>query len=425
MTPPRTSLLRHTDFRRFWAADSVSQAGTAVTLIALPLVAIGTLEATPFQAGLLVTFEYLAFLLIGLPAGAWVDRVRRRRVMVLGDLGRAALLASVPIASWLDCLTLLQLYGVAFGMSVCTAFFDAAHGSYLPHLVEDDQLVEANVKIEASRSTIQVGGPGAGGVLVGALTAPVAIVVDAVSFVLSALFVGRIKRPEERPEIHPDASLRAEIGEGLRFVFGDRLLRSITLTAAISNMCGTIGASMLLVLLAGELHLSPFLCGLVFTAEAVGGLIGSLVTVRIVTRFGQGPAMCAAMITSAVLWLLALPMYQADWRFAVALALQALGWVVFMTFKITGVAFRQQLCPKPLLGRMTATVRFLVWGAMPLGALIGGVLGQSIGVRQAMWVGVIGELFAVLPVLLSPLRRMRELPVAPAPAGGAPLALAP
>lgn len=170
--------------------------------------------------------------------------------MVVGDLGRAALLASVPIASWLDCLTLLQLYGVAFGMSVCTAFFDAAHGSYLPHLVEDDQLVEANVKIEASRSTIQVGGPGAGGVLVGALTAPVAIVVDAVSFVLSALFVGRIKRPEERPEIHPDASLRAEIGEGLRFVFGDRLLRSITLTAAISNMCGTIGASMLLVLLA-------------------------------------------------------------------------------------------------------------------------------------------------------------------------------
>ncbi|KJY31155.1 MFS transporter [Streptomyces sp. NRRL S-495] len=407
MTPPPTGLFRHADFRRFWAADTVSQAGAAVTLVALPLVAVGTLDATPFEAGLLVAFEYLAFLLIGLPAGAWVDQVRQRPVMIAADVVRAVLLFSVPVASWLDALTLPQLYAVAFGMSVCTAFFDVAHGSYLPHLVADEQLVAANVRIEAGRSTVQVGGPGAGGALVGALTAPVALAVDVLSFGLSALLLGRIRRSgarsTARPGARPGAALRTEIAEGLRFVLGDRLLRAVTLTAAVSNLCGTIGASMLMVLLVGELHLSPFLCGLVFTAEAVGGLVGSLLT------------------GSAVLWLLAVPLFRADGRFALAVLLQALGWVLFMTFKITSVAFRQRLCPKPLLGRMTATVRFLVWGVMPIGALIGGVLGQSLGVRQALWAGALGELLAVLPVLCSPLRRMRELPDAPAEPAPRPL----
>ncbi|MDY0813737.1 MFS transporter [Kitasatospora purpeofusca] len=414
MTPPPAGLFRHADFRRFWAADTVSQAGAAVTLVALPLVAVGTLAATPFEAGLLVAFEYLAFLLIGLPAGAWVDQVRQRPVMIAADVVRAVLLCSVPVASWLGALTLPQLYAVAFGMSVCTAFFDVAHGSYLPHLVADEHLVAANVRIEASRSSVQVGGPGAGGALVGALTAPVALAVDVLSFGLSALLLGRIRRSGARPTARPGVALRTEIAEGLRFVLGDRLLRAVTLTAAVSNLCGTIGASMLMVLLAGELHLSPFLCGLVFTAEAVGGLVGSLLTVRFTARLGEGPAMCAAVAGSAVLWLLAVPLFRADGRFVLAVLLQSSGWVLFMTFKITSVAFRQRLCPKPLLGRMTATVRFLVWGVMPIGALIGGVLGQSLGVRQALWAGALGELLAVLPVLCSPLRRMRELPHAPA-----------
>lgn len=413
MTTSRSSLRFHADFRRLWTADTVSQAGSAVTLIALPLVAIGTLHATAFEAGLLVMFEYLAFLVIGLPAGAWVDRMRRRRVMIAGDVCRAALLASIPLAYWLGELTLGQLYAVCLGVSVCTAFFDVSAQSYLPRLVQDVGLVEANVKLESTRSIAQAGGPGLGGALVGALTAPAAIAVNVVTFLWSALFLSRIAQVEPKPDRAPDASLRAEIGEGLRFVFGNRLLRAITLTSGISNLCAAIGSSMLLVLLAGHLRLSPFLCGLVFTAEAVGGLLGSLLTVRITTWLGQGPAMCASVIISGGLWLLALPMYQSDWRFAIAVALQALGWVVFMTFKITSVAFRQQLCPRHLLGRVTATFRFVVWGSMPIGAFAGSVLGQSFGVRHAMWVGVVGELLAVLPVLFSPLRRMRDLPVEP------------
>ncbi|MER7466929.1 MFS transporter [Streptomyces sp. NPDC097981] len=359
-------------------------------------------------------FEYLGFLLIGLPAGAWVDRVRSRPVMIAAALCRAGLLGAVPAAYWLDVLTLPQLYAVAFGVSVCAVFFDVAHQSLLPRLVPDGQLVEANVKLEATRNVAQVGGPGLGGALVGALTAPVALAVDALGFLVSALLLARIRGTEAAPEPAPGARLRSEIAEGLRFVFGNALLRAVTLTAAVSNLCGTICASMLVVLLNRELGLSPFVCGIVFTAEAVGGLLGSLLTTRIAARIGQGQAMRASVIAGSVLWLLALPMYQADGRFTVAVVLQGLGWLVFTTFKINSVAFRQRICPKPLLGRMTASVRFVIWGAMPVGALIGSALGQGLGVRQAMWVGAAGELLAVVPLLCSPLRTMRELPAEPA-----------
>ncbi|MCM1965735.1 MULTISPECIES: MFS transporter [unclassified Streptomyces] len=437
--PADTGLFRDPDFRRLWTADAVSQAGTAVTLLALPLVALGTLHADAFQAGLLVAFEYLGFLLLGLPAGALVDRTSGHRVMIAGDLGRAALLGSVPVAAWLDVLSLTQLYAVAFGLSVCTVFFDVAAQSRLPRLVAPDRLVEANVRIEAGRTLTQAAGPGAGGALVGVLTAPVALVLDAVSYLASAALLARIRRPDAVPggDGVPGAGvpegavrgaardLRADIAEGLRFVLGNRLLRALTLGSALSNLFGTMGAAMLLVLLAGELGLSPFLCGLVFTAEAAGGFLGSLLTTRITRRLGRGPAMCAAVVTSGVLWLAAVPCFQADWRLALAVALQGLGWTAFMTFKITSVSLRQELCPEPMLGRMTATFRFVVWGVMPVGALAGGVLGQHLGARPALWIGALGELAAVLPLLLSPLRRLRELPRSVPSAGERPACRSP
>ncbi|MFB9606731.1 MFS transporter [Streptomyces roseofulvus] len=404
--PPHVLLLP--DFRRLWIGDTVSQAGAAVTVLALPLVAIGPLGASPFEAGLLVMCEYLGFLLLGLPAGAWVDRMRGRRVMIAGDLGRAALLATLPAAAWLDVLTLPQLYAVGFGLSVLTAFFDIAYQSQLPRLVDADRVVAANVALESSRTVTAAAGPGVGGALIAAVTAPVALVVDAASFLASAVALSRIRRPDPKPERVPGARLRDEIAEGLRFVFRDRLLRALTLTAAISNLCGTIGASMLLVLLAGELGMSPFLCGLVFTAEALGGLLGSLLTTRAVARLGETRAMCASVVVSGALWLAALPFFHADWRYALACVLQGLGWTAFMTFKIASVALRQRVTPAPLLGRVTATVRFVVWGAMPLGALAGGLLGEYAGVRTALWTGGAGELLAVVPLLLVAVRRSRE-----------------
>ncbi|MFI0926328.1 MFS transporter [Streptomyces sp. NPDC021012] len=406
-TLERPRLFRLQDFRRLWIGDTVSQAGTAVTALALPLVAIGPLGASPFQAGLLVTCEFLGFLLLGLPAGAWVDRMRRRRVMIAGDLARAALLASLPLAAWLGVLTLPQLYGVAFGLSVCTAFFDIASQSHLPQLVDEDRLVEANVALEASRTVVAAGGPGAGGALVAAVTAPLALAVDAVSFLVSALLLSRVRRPDPRPARAPGARLRDEIAEGLGFVARDRLLRALTLTATISNACGTVGASMLLVLLAGELGLSPFLCGLVFTAEALGGFLGSLLVTRAATRLGEGRAMIASVVVSGTLWLLAVPFFHADARYAVACLLQGLGWTAFMTFKITTVSLRQRLTPAPLLGRVNATFRFLAWGSMPLGALAGGLVGQYASVRAALWTGAVGELLAVIPLVVA-VRRRKE-----------------
>lgn len=296
---------------------------------------------------------------------------------------------------------------MAFGLSVCTAFFDIAYQSHLPRLVDEDRLVEANVALEATRTVTAAGGPGVGGALVAAVTAPVALAVDAVSFLASALLLSRIRRPDPRPAPVPGTRLRDEIAEGLRFVWRDRLLRGLTLTAAISNLCGTICTSMLLVLLAGDLGLSPFLCGLVFTAEAVGGFLGSLLTTRISARLGEARAMCASVVASGVLWLLALPFFQADGRYALACVLQGLGWTAFMTFKINSVVLRQRRTPAPLLGRVTATFRFLVWGCMPLGALAGGLLGQYAGVRTALWTGALGELMAVAPLLLV-LRRARR-----------------
>ncbi|MDH6130749.1 MFS family permease [Kitasatospora sp. MAA4] len=415
----KSSLLFHRDFRQLWTGDSISQVGSAVTVLALPYLAIRSLHATPFQVALLTMFQYLAFLLLGLPAGAWVDRMRHRRVMITGDLGRAVLLGSIPLAYAFHALSLLQLYVVTFGTSVLTLFFDVAYQSLLPALVDGEQLVDGNAKLEATRNVAQVGGPGLGGVVINVLSAPAAIAIDAVSFVLSAVFLGRIRKVETRPVPRPDRNLRAEIAEGLRFVFGNRILRAIACTAAISNLCGTIGISLLMVLLADRLHLSAFLCGLVFCAAALGGIVGALVTERVVARLGEGPAIWICMIVSTVCWFGALPLYQADWRLALAITLHGLGWVTLIIFNITQVSFRQRVTPKPLLGRMNATIRFVVWGSMPIGALIGGVLGQTIGVRPAMWIGVSGELLAVLPVLFSPIRTMRELPATLEPDGSA------
>lgn len=390
-------------FRRLWAADTVGQAGTAVTLLALPLVAVGTLDATPFQAGLLMACEYLAFLLVGLPAGAWVDRSRHRRVMIAGGLGRALLLATVPLTAALGALTLPQLYAVAFGLSLCAVFSDVAAQSVLPRLVDGERLVEANVRLESTRGLVQAAGPGVGGLLLAVVTAPAALAVDAFGHLASALLLTGVRPADTVPGPGPESGgregLRAEIAAGLRFVFRHPRLRAVTLASALSNFCGTVGAAVLMVLLAGDLGLSPLWCGLVFTAEAAGGLLGGLLTARLADRFGDGRAMCGSLLLSGVAWLAAVPAFQDDWRFAVAVALQALGWAAFMPFKIGAVSLRQRLCPPELLGRVTATVRFVVWGTMPAGALAGGLLGEWFGARAALWTGAVAELLAVVPLL--------------------------
>lgn len=409
--PPRRrwGLLRDHDFRQLFIADTVSQFGTQISVLALPLVAVLVLNATPFEVGLLAACETLAFLLVGLPAGAWVDRMRRRNVLIAGDIGRAFVLATIPVAWWLDVLTMPQLYAVGLATGVLTVFFDVAYQSYLPHLVGRDNLVEGNAKLEAVHGVAQISGPAVAGVVIQWLTAPVAVLADAVSFAASALSVGLIRKREERPQRKPDQHLGREIAEGLKFVVGNRLLRSIALCTGSSNFFNAMLGAMLILFLAKDLGQPPSVLGLVLSIASVGGLLGALTATRIAKWLGQGPTIWISTAFGSpfgLLW----PLAQADWRMWAAAVGGAVWWFCAVVYNITQVSFRQGLTPEALLGRMNATMRFLVWGTLPLGGLVGGLLGQHLGVRETLWVATIGGLFTFLPPFLSPLRRMRELP---------------
>ena len=409
VTRPRTSLWRHGAFLRLWTGETVSQFGTAISQLALPLVAILVLHASTFEVGTLTAIQTAAFLIVGLPVGAWVERMRFRSVLIVNDLIRAGVLASVPLAHLAGVLTIAQLYAVALANGVCTVFFDVAYQSYLPTLVERAALVEGNAKLQASESVSQIAGPGAGGLLVQAITAPLAILADALSFIWSALWVASIRTRVPKPERRPDRHLGREIGEGLRFVLGSRLLRAIAGCTGSFNLFGAMSLAVFYVLLARDLRLPAGLIGLITSTSAVGGLIGSLIARRVADRFGQGPAiwMAAAFVGPCGF---VTPFVQRNWTLWL-LALAQVGiWCGNVVYNITQVSFRQGLCPPELLGRMNATMRFLVWGTLPLGGFLGGVLGAAIGVRPTLLVAASGCALAFLFVFCSPLRRMRELP---------------
>jgi MFS family permease len=269
--------------------------------------------------------------------------------------------------------------------------------------------VDANAKLQASESVSQIGGPSVGGVLIQVLTAPYAILLDAVSFLWSASWITVITTRPPKPERHPDRNLRREISEGLRFVLGNRLLRSIALCTGSSNLFGSMAAAVFYVLLARELSLSPGWIGLIESTSAVGGLAGSLLARRVAERVGQGPAIWLSALAMGPFGFVA-PFVQRNWTLGLLAIAQAAMWVCVVIYNITQVSFRQGLCPPALLGRMNATMRFLVWGTMPLGGFLGGVLGAVIGVRQTLFVVAVGSALAFLPVFLSPLRELRELP---------------
>ncbi|MBF9069913.1 MFS transporter [Streptacidiphilus fuscans] len=414
-------LWRHRDFRRLWIGESVSQFGTMVSQLALPLVAVLVLHATTFQVGLLSACETVAFVVVGLPAGAWVERMRFRSVLIVNDLLRAALLAWVPLAAALGILSVEQLYVVALVTGVCTVFFDVAYQSYLPQLIDRELLVDGNAKLQASESVSQIAGPSVGGALIQALTAPFAVLVTAGTFLWSALWVSRIQARAPRPERSPDRNLVREIRAGLRFVLGNRMLRAIALCTSTSNLFGAMITAVVYVLLARQLGLSPGVIGLLSSTSAVGGLLGALIAARVAARLGQGPAICASAAVFGPCALVT-PFVQRDWTLALFAAAQLVMWTGIVVYNITQVSFRQGLCPPGLLGRMNATMRFLVWGTMPFGAFLGGVLGTAIGVRDTLLVAALGGSATFLAVFLSPLRHIRELPtydgVSDAPAPG-------
>ncbi|WP_067460933.1 MFS transporter [Actinomadura macra] len=403
----KLGLLGDRDFRHFFLAAAVSQFGSQVSMLALPLAAVLALHASPFAVGVLAACETAAFLLVGLPAGAWVDRMRRRQVLVVSDLGRMAVLGSVPAAWALGVLSMPQLYSVALITGVLTVFFDVASQSYLPHLVGRDALPEGNTKLEVVRGVSQVSGPTFAGLAVQALTAPVAVLADAASFALSALFLRGIHRPEQLPVREPGARLRTEIMQGLRFVLGNAVLRPIAISTATFNLFAAITNVMLIVLLSRELRQSAGTIGLFFSVASAGGLAGALVATRISARLGQGPTIWLSQLATG-LFGLGLPLAQAGWPLWGAAFAFSASCAAIAVYNITQLSLRQRLTPDPLLGRMNATMRWMVWGTLPLGGLAGGVLGASFSPRAALWVAAVGGLSASAPLMLSPLRTMRQ-----------------
>lgn len=404
------SLWRHRDFRLLWIGDTGSQFGEMITNTAAPLLAALVLAATPFQMGLLNAADTVAFLLLGLPAGAWVDRMRRRRLMLGANIGRAILLASVPVAWWLGVLTLAQLVLVGLFVGGFSLFFDVAYQSYLPALVGRDQLVDGNAKLQASASVAQVSGPALGGGLTQLLGAANAIGVNALTYVWSIVCLARIRTPEPRIERAPDRNLRREIGEGLRFVVGNRSLVAIVGCTGTSNLCSNIIAAVGVLVLTRQLGASAGVVGLILSAGGVGGVAGALLAGRINARFGQARTIWLSLVVTQPFMLL-IPLAGRGWL----LSLYAVGWLAFgfggVVYNVAQVSFRQAICPQRLLGRMNASVRFLVWGTMPLGSLLGGVLGDAIGIHATLWVGTAGVVLAPLFVVLSPLRGMRDVPM--------------
>ncbi|MGW6412792.1 MFS transporter [Streptomyces vinaceus] len=402
-------LFRMRDFRILLAGAAAGQVGAQVTLVALPLVAVIELKAAAFQVGLLTAAETAAFLLIGLPAGAWVDRMRKLSLMIRADVVRSLAMASVPLAAVADVLTMAQLYVVALVVGVATVFFDVAHQSFLPELLPREHLVSGNGALETVRSSAQVAGPGLGGGLVQLVGAHLAIVTDAIGYAVSALFLLTIRRPESKPEPVPGASLRKEVGEGLCFVLGHPLLRVIAVATGLGNFFTAILLATQTVFMVRVLDLAPAAIGGMLSASAVGGFAGALCAGRLAFRFGQARVIWLSCLVTgpfALLWPLSSKGAAAA-LFAVASGAVFFGAVVY---NVAQVSFRQTLCPPRLLGRMNATLRFLMWGTVPLGAFVGGAVADASGTRAALWICAVGFLLVPVPLLLSPLRRMRELP---------------
>jgi predicted MFS family arabinose efflux permease len=402
----RRTLLRDHDYRQLLASTTASHFAIQVVQLALTLVAVDHLGVSEFEAGLVVALTFAGSLLVGLPAGAWVDRMRRRTVLIVSDLGRAALLLTVPLAGWAGLLTIWQLYAVALVHGILTVFFDVAYRSYLPHMVGRDNLVEANASLEAVGQTIHIAAPAVAGQLIRLFTAPAVLVVNALTMAASALFIARIRRREARPARSASARLLPEVAEGVRLVLGHRLLRPIAIASTTLNLFLSVSGAMQVFFLRRVLEAGPVTIGGVFSALGIGGLAGALTARRIAGRVGQGRAIWMAAAFPAPFGLF-LPLAELGWRLWLGVAGAALAWGGVVVYNVIQVSVRQAMTPERLLGRMNATMRFMTWGVVPIGSVLGAALGEWLGARAALVVGVLGTCLAFLPLVLSPLRTMR------------------
>ena len=399
-------LWRDGEFLKLWAGQGISEIGSQVSLLALPTVAILGLGASPFQVGLLGACENLAFPLLGLVAGVWVDRLRRRPIMIACDVGRLLALASVPIAFALGVLSMPQLYVVALVTGVGTVFFDVAYQSYLPALISRADLIEGNTKLQVTSSVAQMAGPALGGFLIQLLGPARAVAADAASFLISVVSLVSIRRAEPSPSPTSESGRRgffAEMWEGIQVVFGNSTIWKIAGSTSTSNLGSNIFFAVFLIYVYRVLHLSPGTVGIIFAAGAIGGLLGALTAAWIPRHIGLGPTLFVTILLGG-LSLILVPLAQFGLAIPLLFASMFVGSFVNPVYNINQVSLRQAITPDRVQGRMNATVRTIIWGTIPIGALIGGIIGSSYGIMPALYAGIAVSLFAGFWILLGPIR---------------------
>lgn len=412
---PTNSLRQEQDFLWLWGGQTVSLFGSQIGGTALQFVAILTLSASPVELGWLTVAGHLPVLLFSLPAGVWVDRLRRRPLLIAANLGRGLLVLTIPVAALLGLLGMGHLYAVAALVGVLALLFDVAWPAYLPSLVQPEQLVRANSALSASDSVAEIGGPGIGGLLVELIGPPLTLLADAFSFFVSAVTLAAIRTPEPPPpppaDAHPVASLWAEIREGMAFALGHPVLRALLLNAATQSITNGIIGTLFALYMVETLGITPLVVGLIVSVGGVSALGGAFLATPIARRYGIGGALIGSKLVSFLFNSL---MVLAAGPQPLVLALLVLSQAADATWTVYGItetSLQQSITPNRLLGRLHASVRFLTGLLLPVGGLLGGYLGQTIGLRAAIGVGLLISLSATLWLVFSPLRGMERLDI--------------
>ena len=412
LSRPAGGLWSHPDFLKMWAGQSISEVGSQISQLAIPLLAAISLHASPFEFSLLGVLGFLPFILFALPAGVWVDRLRRRRILIVGDSARAVLLALIPILWATHVLRIWQLLVLQFVIGVFTVFFDVAYQSYLPALIEREHLVDGNAKLQLTVSIAQVAGPSVSAALITAITAPYAIIADTVSFVISTGFLVRMRHRETVPERAPDAPrtrMWDDVKEGLHWVVGHRWLRAIASCTGSSNFFSSLLFAISILYMLRDLHMPKYQLGLVFGVGSAGSIVGALLVSRLNKRIGVGPSIVLTSISFS-LGGLGYALTNRTLALPVLMFAQMLFGFGSVAYNITQVSLRQAITPERLQGRMNAAMRWIVWGTIPLGSLAGGAIASTWSLHAAIWVGAIGGLFTFLPVTLTSVRSIGAMP---------------
>jgi Na+/melibiose symporter-like transporter len=406
------SLWKNRDFLKLWTGQTISEIGSRITRDGLPLVAVITLSASEFQMGVMSAVASVPVILLSLFAGVWVDRLKRRPLMLASNFSLALLLLLIPMLYWCGRLSMGWLYGIAAAAGVLTLLFELAYHAYFPFLVERRAIVEGNSKMAFSGAVAELAGPSLAGVLIQALTAPVAILVDSLSYLASLIGIAAIRKPEPAPVAAEErASLRADLQEGLRFVFGNPVLRALALTAGTRSFFGNFFAALYSLFLYRELGLGPALIGLTISMGGIGDLFGSLLAQPAARRFGLGPTLIGTLALSFFAGIL-IPLAGGSQLTILGMlfAAQLFGDGLHAIFDIHSVSLRQAVTPDRLLGRAQSAMRLLAGGIGPLGALAGGALGVALGARATIWVAEFGLLVSILWLVFSPIPRLRAVP---------------